>query len=285
MNEEEYNFYDEDINKTNVVKWLILLLLIGCMGVGYFVYQDYLKKQSDKVEDLSIPVTDPEVQNLYQQYNVFTTSIGDHSLYLQKELFGYYYLNQLYTTKTISNEAKLVTALNALFINQTIPYTEESTEPIEVKGEVVREMITTLFGPENAYQNVSLDPTHAVFCQFGELVYDEATDVYKTEGEGICTGKDRPLIKTRLTSAKKDKDVIYLTEEMAYLVPEREEDNAVIYNVYDEMEAHEKTLVDTINTQSEFAFYKYKHLHKYEYTFRKKDQGQDYYLEKVSRVK
>ncbi len=283
MNEEEYNFYDEDINKTSVVKWILLFILIGCIGGGYFGYQKYIERTKDQKKDVTISVTDPKVQELYHQYNVFTTSIGDHSLYLQDGLFGYYYLNQSYTTNTISNEAKLVTALNALFMNQTISYSEESTESLEIKGEVVREMITTLFGENTRYQDVSLKPEEAVFCQFGELIYDETQDLYKTEGEGTCTGKDRPFIKTRLKQATKDQDKIIITEEMAYIVPEREEENSVVYNVYDTMDATEESLIDTINTQSEFAFYRYKHLHQYEYTFKK--QGKDYYLEKVERVK
>lgn len=283
MNEEEYNFYDEDINKTGIVKWVIIVVLLVIAGLGYFGYQKYMKLKTEKKEDHTISVTDPEVQKLYQQYNIFTTLIGDHSLYLKEGLFGYYYLEQSYTNKTISNEAKLITALNALFLNQTIPYSEESTEPFEVKGEVVKNMVNTLFGTDQEYQPVSLDSEQAVFCQFGNLIYDAEQDVYKTEGEGDCTGRDRPLIKTRLKSAEKDQNKITFVEEMAYLVPKHEEENSVVYNVYDAVEESEENLIDTINTQSEFAFYKYKHLPQYEYTFVK--NGKDYYLEKVERIK
>lgn len=281
--EEEYNFYDEDVNKTNVIKVVIILILIGLVGLGYFGYKKYDERKQKKEETPTVSVTDPEIQKLYQQYNIFTTSIGDHSLFLQDELFGYYYRADAYTNQTISNEAKLVTALNALFLNQTIPYEEGSTEPFNVEGKVVRDMVEQLFGEKVLYKDGGIDKEQAVFCQFGEITYDEEKDMYQTEGEGSCAGSNRPIIKTKLISAEKLDREITITEEMAYLVPEQDAEHQINYKIYDSMEETDESFVSTIHTQSEFAFYNYKHLHRYQYHFTKK--GQTYYLSKVERIK
>lgn len=282
MEEEEYNFYDEDVNKSNIVKGVLIFILLLVLVVGYFGYQKYQETQQEKTPVETISVKDSKVRELHERYNIFTNTILDHSLYLQNDLFGYYYLADLYTNKTISNEVKFLTALNDLFNDGTVPFNEESTEPLEIKGQTIRDRITLLFGEDALYKDQSIDSELATFCEFGDIIYNEEEDLYQTEGETSCAGSNRPLLKTRLIHAKEEKGELLITEEMAYLVPE-EENDAIIYNIYNTLEEKDENLIDTVNTQSEFAFYNYKNFHQYQYTFAK--NGKDYYLKKVERIK
>lgn len=281
--DEEYNFYDEDINKNNVVKFVVVLILLGFAVIGYYGYQKYKEQPKEKETDTKISVTDATVQSLYQKYNLFTTTINDSSLYLKNDLFGYYYRADAYTNKTISNEAKLVTALHVLFLEKDLAYEEDSTEPLKVEGAKVRETVTKLFGKDALYKDEGVDPENAYFCQFGDILYDEDDDVYYTKGEEECSGSNRPILKNKIVSAEKIEDELIITDTMAYLVPHRNEDDKVVYDVYNSMKTDKENLVDTITTQSEFAFYNYKQLHKFEYHFTK--ENDEYVLTRVERVK
>ena len=281
--DEEYSFYEEDINKVNWPKFVIIFLLILIIIGGYFGYKYYVNNNKVEEETNEVSVTDPLIQKLYNRYNMFTTPVNDNSLRILDGLYGYYYYEKNYTSETISSEVKILTAINELFLNKTLTYEEGSNESIEIAGKVMRDTITSLFGDTNNFEDTSIDPSLAYFCDFGNITYDSEKDLYYTEGSSSCNTTNVSIIKTKLVRATKEDDTVTFVEEMAYLVPEKNEDDQVQYNVYDEMEENDLTYVDTVNTLGEFAFYNYKHLHNYKYTFVK--NGDNYVLSKIERIK
>ena len=281
--DEEYSFYEEDINKVNWPKFVIVFLLVLIVIGGYFGYKYFVNNNKNEEETNEVSVTDSLIQKLYNRYNVFTTPVNDNSLRILDKLYGYYYNEDSYTNENISSEVKILTAINELFLNKTLTYEEGSSKPIEITGKVMRDTIKKVFGENGDFEDKSIDPSLAYFCDYGNIVYDSDKDLYYTEGSTSCNTSDVAIIKTKLVSATKENDTVTFVEAMAYLVPEKSEDNQIIYNVYDSMEENDLTYVDTVSTISEFAFYNYKHLHNYQYTFTK--NGDDYKLEKIERIK
>lgn len=281
--DEDYNFYDEDINQPNWPKVVIALLLIVVAVASYFGYQKFIKGKEKTVPDYSISITDPLVQELYYRYNFFTETVTDFTLRMGSNLYGYYYLDSEYIPKTISPEAMLVTTFQELFNNQTLRNKEGDTSPLEIDGETVRKTMKELFGEDIVYEDQSLTEDDAYYCDRGTIVYHADTDMYQTEGDTLCSTTNTPIIKTKIKSAEKKDDTITIIDEMAYLVPTRDEDGAMQYEVYDSIDTNDLTYVDTVSTISEFAFYNYNHLHQYQYTFKK--TGEEYQLTKVERIK
>ena len=60
--EEEYNFYEEDINKVNFPKILIVLVLLILVVGGYFIYKYYVGNNNKLEETNEVSVTDPLIQ-------------------------------------------------------------------------------------------------------------------------------------------------------------------------------------------------------------------------------
>lgn len=281
--EEEYNFYEEDINKVNFPKILIVLVLLILVVGGYFIYKYYVGNNNKLEETNEVSVTDPLIQKLYNRYNFLTNSVNDNSLRILDDLYGYYYREDSFTSDKISSEVKVLTALNELFLNKTLTYEEGNNEPLKVEGKVIKDTVNKLFANNDNFSNTGIDENKAYFCDYGVIKYNSSEDYYYAEGQTDCRSNNMSIIKTRLVKAEKEDDKVTFVEEMAYLVPEKSEDSRIIYNVYDSLEENDLTYVDTVSTLSEFAFYNYKHLHNYEYTFSKK--GNDYILEKIERVK
>lgn len=281
--DEDYNFYEEDVNQVSWPKILFVIILIVVALVSYFEYKKFIKNKEESAPDYSISITDPLVQELYKRYNVFTQAVSDRSVRLEETLYGYYYIDDHYTSKTISSEAKLLTALNELFNNGTLKDEEGNEEPLEIKGEVIRNTISDLFGNDASYEDQSIDEEKAYFCNRGKIIYDQELDVYRTEGEYNCNTTNVPIIQNKIVSAEQKDDTITIVDTMAYLVPEKDEEGMMQYQVYDMLEENDLSYIDTISTLSEFAFYNYKHLHQYQYTYKK--QGNHYYLTAVERIK
>ena len=281
--EEEYNFYEEDINKVNFSKILAILLLLILIVGGYFIYKYYVDNSNKLEETNEVSVTDSLIQSLYNRYNFLTNSVNDNSLRIIDDLYGYYFRGEVFESNDISSEVKVLTALNELFLNKTLTYEEGSNESLKVEGKVIRETVDKIFTNNDNFTDMGIDEDIAYFCDYGVIKYNSDDDYYYAEGQTDCRSNNMSVIKTRLIKATKEKNKVTFVEEMAYLVPEKSEDSRIIYNVYDSMEENDLTYVDTVSTLSEFAFYNYKHLHNYEYTFIKK--GKDYVLEKIERVK
>ena len=89
--EEEYNFYEEDINKVNFSKILAILLLLILIVGGYFIYKYYVDNSNKLEETNEVSVTDSLIQSLYNRYNFLTNSVNDNSLRIIDDLYGYYF--------------------------------------------------------------------------------------------------------------------------------------------------------------------------------------------------